>query len=194
MPLGRISFPRCLLCFAGWCERTSSWQTRVSDLRSILSNLIGKYLDSFERHTARTLHPSSSTGPAPRALCSLLPQIQHNRDSAFPGLCFCSACASPPSLEALLTPRCHCLMAADKWLFWVCCFSASAANTEFLSVSHLNGCLLQMWSSCLALFTAICTGLVKRPSSGCADTAALKLPRCPSHCPQVRVGKAQGGP
>lgn len=82
-------------------------------------------------------------------------------DTAFPGLCFCGVCASPLYLKALLTHGFPCLMTSDKWLFWIRHVLASAANTEFLSVSHLNFCLLHIGSCCVVLFIATCPGLVK---------------------------------
>lgn len=82
-------------------------------------------------------------------------------DTAFPGLCFYGVCVSPFYLKALLTHGFHCFLTCDKWLFWICHVLASAANAEFLSVSHLNVCLLQIGSGCLVLFIATCPALVK---------------------------------
>ena len=101
--------------------------------------------------------------------------------TVFLGLYFCCVCASLGF---------HCLMASADWLFFICCLSASAANTKFLSVSHLNFRLLQICSSCLALFVAICPGLVEKCSSEGADTSDLKLPLSPFLCTQGESGQS----
>nr|KAF6322494.1 hypothetical protein mPipKuh1_008495 [Pipistrellus kuhlii] len=151
--------PKALLCLVGLKRKDIYSQPSVSDLRSLPCDGRSAWV------TVR------GTWAGRRTPAALLAQHQASfaptagsppfSDTAFPGLCFCGVCASSLYLKALLAHGFHCLLTSDKWLFWIRHVLASAANIEFLSVSHLNACLLQIWSRCLVLFIAICPGLVK---------------------------------